>query len=90
VVDSSVQANLRGPKGDALVIFGITGDLAKKMTFQSLYRLEARGILDVPVIGVARHGWTRKDLVERARSAIANTIDDPDEKVVEALTKRLD
>jgi glucose-6-phosphate 1-dehydrogenase len=90
VVDSSVPASIKGPKGDALVIFGITGDLAKKMTFQSLYRLEARGILDVPVIGVARHGWTRKDLVERARGAIANTIDDPDERVVEALTKRLD
>lgn len=39
---------------DALVIFGITGDLARKMTFRSLYRLEAAGRLDCPIIGVAR------------------------------------
>ena len=40
-------------EADALVIFGITGDLARKMTFRSLYRLERRGCLNVPVIGVA-------------------------------------
>ena len=38
---------------DVLVIFGITGDLAKKMTFRSLYRLERRGMLDCPIVGVA-------------------------------------
>jgi len=89
VVDSSVQASAKGPKGDALVIFGITGDLAKKMTFQSLYRLEARGVLDVPVVGVARSKWTEKELIKRTRESIANTIEDPDEKVVDALCKRL-
>ncbi len=40
-------------KADALVVFGITGDLARKQTFRSLYRLEARKLLDCPVIGVA-------------------------------------
>ena len=35
-------------EADALVIFGITGDLARKMTFRSLYRLEQRGLLKVP------------------------------------------
>src|SRR5690606_12261200 len=40
---------------DALVIFGITGDLAKKMTFRALYRLELRGKLDCPIIGVGRN-----------------------------------
>ena len=39
---------------DLLVIFGITGDLARRMTFRALYRLERRGLLDGPVIGVAR------------------------------------
>ena len=39
---------------DALVIFGVTGDLARRMTFRALYRLEARGLLRVPVIGIAR------------------------------------
>ncbi len=36
------------PPADVLVIFGITGDLAKVMTFHSLYRLEARGLLELP------------------------------------------
>ncbi len=40
--------------GDALVVFGITGDLAKQMTLRSLYRLDARGLLDCPVIGRRR------------------------------------
>ena len=38
---------------DVFVIFGITGDLAKVMTYRSLYRLEQRGLLDCPVVGVA-------------------------------------
>lgn len=42
-----------GARGDVLVIFGITGDLARVMTFRSLYRLERRGLLDVPIVGVA-------------------------------------
>jgi glucose-6-phosphate 1-dehydrogenase len=55
---------------DALVIFGITGDLARRMTFRALYRLEARGLLRVPVIGVARDDWTTMDLREHARQAV--------------------
>jgi glucose-6-phosphate 1-dehydrogenase len=39
---------------DVLVIFDITGDLAKEMTFRSLYRLECRQLLDCPIVGVAR------------------------------------
>ena len=57
-----VEANL--PAGDALVLFGITGDLARKMILPALYRLTARGLLDVPVIGVARSGWDRDRLRE--------------------------
>ena len=38
---------------DILVVFGITGDLARVMTFRSLYRLERRGLLDSPIHGVA-------------------------------------
>ena len=44
-------------QGDALVVFGITGDLAKQMTLRSLYRLDARGLLDCRVIGVAVDDW---------------------------------
>jgi glucose-6-phosphate 1-dehydrogenase len=55
---------------DALVIFGVTGDLARRMTFRALYRLEARGLLRVPVIGVAREAWGTTGLREHAREAI--------------------
>ena len=55
---------------DALVVFGITGDLAKVMTFLSLYRLERRGLLDCPIVGVAANDWTVDDLKERARTSI--------------------
>ncbi|HEY1238430.1 MAG TPA: glucose-6-phosphate dehydrogenase, partial [Solirubrobacterales bacterium] len=59
-----------GPPGDALVIFGITGDLAKKMTLKALYDLTENGTLQVPVIGVGRTDWTDDDLDQRAREAI--------------------
>ena len=54
----------------AMVIFGITGDLARKMTFHALYRLEASGRLDCPVIGVAKDDWSDDDLRRHAREAI--------------------
>ena len=62
---------------DVLTIFGITGDLAKKMTFRALYRLEARGKLDCPIVGVAIDEWTTEQLREHAREAIAATVDKP-------------
>ncbi len=61
------------PPADVLVVFGITGDLAKVMTFHSLYRLEARGLLDCPIVGVAVDDWTVDQLVERARESIVGT-----------------
>ena len=44
-------------RASALVIFGITGDLAKKLVLPALYRLEERKVLDEPIIGVARSQW---------------------------------
>jgi glucose-6-phosphate 1-dehydrogenase len=58
---------LQGRHADSLVVFGITGDLAKVMTFRSLYRLEARGLLDCPILGVAVDDWSVDQLIERAR-----------------------
>jgi glucose-6-phosphate 1-dehydrogenase len=55
---------------DVLVVFGITGDLAKVMTFRSLYRLEERGILDCPIVGVAVDDWSVDDLKQRAHQSI--------------------
>ena len=68
-------------KADALVVFGITGDLARKMTFRSLYRLERRGLLDVPVVGVAVDDMSDEQLRERARESIEQTGESFDEDV---------
>ncbi len=54
----------------ALVIFGISGNLARKMTFHALYRLERAGRLDCPVIGVAVNDWSDDDLRKHAKQAI--------------------
>ncbi|HXT20325.1 MAG TPA: glucose-6-phosphate dehydrogenase [Thermoanaerobaculia bacterium] len=59
------------PKADAFVFFGATGDLAYKKIFPALQRLVKRGKLDVPVVGVARSGWKREQLVERAKQSIS-------------------
>jgi glucose-6-phosphate 1-dehydrogenase len=77
-----------GP-ADALVIFGITGDLAKVMTFRSLYRLEARGLIDCPIIGVAGNDWTIDQLRDRARTSIVGTGEQLDENVFGRLAGRL-
>jgi glucose-6-phosphate 1-dehydrogenase len=63
---------------DALVLFGVTGDLARKMIFPALYAMAKRGVLDVPVVGVASSQWSVKQLHERATDAIRQTgeIDD--------------
>jgi glucose-6-phosphate 1-dehydrogenase len=58
---------------DVFVIFGITGDLARVMTFRSLYRLEARGLLTCPIVGVAVDDVTEDQLRERARESIVAT-----------------
>jgi len=75
---------------DTVVIFGITGDLAKKMTFQALYRLERRGDLRCRIIGVARNKWKEEDLDNYARDSILATVEDPEEEVIQRLEDRLD
>ena len=69
---------------DVFVVFGITGDLAKVMTFRSLYRLEARGLLTCPIVGVAVDDWDVKRLIERARESIEGTGEQLDEAVFRA------
>src|SRR3954447_18355981 len=73
---------------DVLVIFGISGDLAKVMTFHSLYRLEARGLLDCPIVGVAVDDWSHDDLVTHARAAIEGTGEKIEEDVFDRLAAR--
>ncbi len=74
---------------DVLVVFGITGDLAKVMTFRSLYRLEARGLLACPIVGVAVDDWDVARLVERARESIEGTGEQLDEAVFARFAARL-
>ncbi len=76
-------------QADALVVFGITGDLAKKMTFRSLYRLERRNLLSCPVIGVAVDDISVEQLRKRAEEAIAATEDRVDQRVFKRFAKRL-
>src|SRR4249919_1015113 len=63
---------------DALVIFGATGDLAKLETFPALVGLVERGVLDVPVIGVAKSGWGLDEFREYARASLRNNGLDPE------------
>jgi glucose-6-phosphate 1-dehydrogenase len=74
---------------DVFVVFGITGDLAKVMTFHSLYRLEKRGLLDCPIVGVAVDDWTVDDLRERARSSIEACGETIDAEVFDRFAGRL-
>jgi glucose-6-phosphate 1-dehydrogenase len=70
-------------------MFGASGDLARKKLLPSLYRLEARDRLGIPVIGVGRSEWDRDRFVRYAHDAIA-TQGQLDEAVFERLTGRFD
>jgi glucose-6-phosphate 1-dehydrogenase len=79
----------RDASADVLAIFGISGDLAKKMTFRALYRLEARGKLECPIVGVAIDDWDDEKLRRHAHESIVATVKDPDEEVFRRLADRL-
>ncbi len=66
------------PRSDALVLFGVTGDLARKMIFPALYAMAKRGVLDVPVVGVASSKWSVAQLRRRTTESVRNSggIDD--------------
>jgi glucose-6-phosphate 1-dehydrogenase len=85
---SSKSENESPVTADVFVAFGITGDLAKVMTFRSLYRLERRGLLDCPIVGVAVDDWSIDQLVERARESIVGTGEPLDETVFRRLADR--
>ena len=78
------------PRADALVLFGATGDLAKRKLFPALYYLAKRDRLDVPVIGVARSDWTADDFRAHAAESIEKHVPDADKSVIEELQFRLD
>jgi glucose-6-phosphate 1-dehydrogenase len=70
--DMSHTENRMAP-ADALVIFGVTGDLAHKMIFPALYAMARRGALTVPVVGVAAPDWTPAQLRKQATDSIRQT-----------------
>jgi len=74
---------------DALVLFGASGDLAKKMTFPSLYKLEQRGVLNVPVVGVAFSDWDDDEMRQHAHDAIVAAGVTIDEKVFRSFAARM-
>ena len=57
-------------QADALVFFGASGDLAYKKIFPAFQAMIRAGRLDIPVIGVAKSGWTRDQLVARAKDSV--------------------
>lgn len=77
-MDMKRRDHSRSTSADALVIFGVSGDLAHKMIFPALYAMAKRGLLNVPVVGVAASAWTLAQLRERATDSIrqAGRIDD--------------
>ena len=87
---SAAKFQGRQEPGDALVLFGITGDLARKKLFNSLYKLEKDKKLGVPVIGVASSKWTLNELRGNAREAIEESGTKIDPFVWDRFADRLD
>jgi glucose-6-phosphate 1-dehydrogenase len=76
-------------RSDALVFFGITGDLAYKKIFPALHAMARRGMLDVPVIGVASSDWTIDQLIDRARKSVTEFGGGVNEEAFKSLASRV-
>ncbi|MEO5697280.1 MAG: glucose-6-phosphate dehydrogenase, partial [Burkholderiaceae bacterium] len=77
-------------RSDALVLFGVTGDLAHKMIFPALYALEKRGALRVPVVGVAFPKWAPARLHARAKDSLTHAGGIDNQRAFQALLSRLE
>jgi glucose-6-phosphate 1-dehydrogenase len=77
---------------DSLVLFGATGDLARKKIFPAVFRMVESGTLasGVPVVGVASSDWTPDDLRTRVRESVLSAFDDANSDVLDNLCERLD
>ena len=74
---------------DALVLFGATGDLCYRKIYPALYHLVRRKLLTVPIIGVARAGWTPEQLAKRVQASLEAFVPNRDGEVVERLINLL-
>ena len=72
-----------------IVLFGATGDLAKRKLFPALYHLERRGVLDVLVVGRARSTWDDETFRDHARTSIDKAVAIVDDEVLDRLLARL-
>src|SRR5437588_2884127 len=79
----------KAERSDALVLFGATGDLARKKLYPALYHLTAEGRLKIPVIGVAAAAWEDDKLRSYATEAIKAGAEHPDPAAIEHLTASL-
>ena len=77
------------PVADVLVLFGASGDLAHRKLFPALYQLAARGLLDLPVLGVAASGWDDQEFARQAADAVTAAVPGADRAVLGALAGRL-
>jgi glucose-6-phosphate 1-dehydrogenase len=75
---------------DTIVLFGATGDLARKMLFPALYRLEERGVLDQNIVGVALDDWSVDHFKDHVGQAVAEGVDDTDSDIMSSLEARID
>lgn len=94
--DRNVRLRARGSFGrmadsraDAVVLFGATGDLARKKLFPALFRLFERGELTMPVIGVARSEWDDAGLRDYAAGAVGDAVTGVDDDAVRGFTDQL-
>ena len=85
----SRRSRAKPQRCDAVVLFGATGDLAKKKLFSALYYLTLSGRLNLPVVGVASSAWDDTALRNRARESVADTVPNVDASVLDALCGRL-
>jgi len=73
-----------------VILFGATGDLARKMLFPALYRLEERHVLDQRIVGVALDDWSVDRLKDHIGHAIDAAVPDADQDIVSRLQSRID
>jgi len=76
-------------RGDAIVLFGASGDLVRKKLIPALYELSRAGRLDIPVVGVARSDWDDEHLRAHARASVEAATDDDDKAALDGLVRQL-
>jgi glucose-6-phosphate 1-dehydrogenase len=89
VSNTTPATRFAGSSSDALVLFGATGDLARKKLFPALYHLAERGRLELPVVGVAKSDWNDDKLRDYAREAVTAAAEKAEETVDDAVLAKL-